>query len=107
MAPYHGCAILDLVKAPPRAAFVAFAIRLLLPAAPENSANESSILHVTVVDVATGAERKDQAVSIRGNRIISVAATRETDAAAPGAIDAYCAYLIPGVGDMHIHVHDP
>jgi hypothetical protein len=67
---------------------------------------ETAIRHVTVVNVATGAELKDQTVRIQGNRIASIAATQEADASLPG-VDARGAYLIPGLWDMHVHVHEP
>jgi len=67
---------------------------------------ETSIRHVTVINVATGVELKDQTVTIQGERIVSVAATQETDAAQPGGVDAHGSFLIPGLWDMHVHVHE-
>jgi hypothetical protein len=66
----------------------------------------TSIRHVTVVNVVTGAQLKDQTVRIQGSRIASVTPTQESDAAAPDCVDAHGAYLIPGLWDMHVHVHD-
>ncbi len=83
---------------------LAFFAHLL--AAQEGPVTKSVIAHVTVIDVATGTELKDQTVRIQGDRIASVAITQEADAALPGAIDAHGAYLIPGLWDMHVHVHD-
>jgi hypothetical protein len=83
-----------------------FVLSACLAAAQESSVTETSIRHVTVVDVATGSELKDQTVRIRGSRIASVGPAQETDATATGAIDAHGAYLIPGLWDMHVHVHD-
>jgi len=77
-----------------------------LAVAQERPPAETSILHVTVINVATGAELPDQTVRIQGNRIASIAATQATDSALPGAVDAHGAYLIPGLWDMHVHVHD-
>jgi len=77
-----------------------------LAAAQEQPAHDTSILHVTVVNVVTGAELRDQTVRIQGNRIASIAATQDSDASLPGAIDAHGAFLIPGLWDMHVHVHD-
>jgi len=67
---------------------------------------EISIRHVTVVNVATGAEQKDQTVRIQGNRIVSIAASLAADDVLPGSVDAHGGYLIPGLWDMHVHVHD-
>ena len=77
-----------------------------LAAAQEHPVPETSIYHVTVVDVVTGAEHKDQTVRIQGTRIASVMATADADAGVTGAVDGRGAYLIPGLWDMHVHVHD-
>lgn len=74
--------------------------------AQEHVAVETSISHVTVINVATGEELKDQTVTLRGNRIASVAPAQPGDESRPGAIDAHGQYLIPGLWDMHVHVHD-
>jgi hypothetical protein len=72
---------------------------------PETSGG-SSVVHVTVIDVTTGAELKDQTVTLDGDRIASVAPSTDQDAARPGAVDGKGAFLIPGLWDMHVHVHD-
>ncbi len=77
-----------------------------LAAAQDRPVAETSIRHVTVVNVATGAEQKDQTVRIQGTRIVSIAATQPTDDAISGSVDAHGGYLIPGLWDMHVHVHD-
>ena len=69
-------------------------------------AKETAIRHVTVINVATGDELKDQTVRIQNGLIVSVAPTQEADAALRGAIDAHGGFLIPGLWDMHVHVHD-
>ena len=86
--------------------FLAFAFYTALAAAQEGPVTGASILHVTVVDVATGAELKDRTVKIKGNRIVYIGPTQEADTALPGAVNAHGAYVIPGLWDMHIHVHD-
>ncbi|HTS34746.1 MAG TPA: amidohydrolase family protein [Candidatus Solibacter sp.] len=65
-----------------------------------------SIRHVTVVNVTTGAELKDQTVTIHAGRISSISATQESDTALPRSVDAHGGFLIPGLWDMHVHVHD-
>jgi len=75
-------------------------------AGAQEAPTEASIRHVTVINVATGAELKDQTVKVQGERIVSIAATQELDAALPGGVDAHGGFLIPGLWDMHIHVHE-
>jgi adenine deaminase len=75
-------------------------------AGAQEAPTEASIRHVTVINVATGAELKDQTVKIQGERIVSIAATQEADAALPGGVDAHGGFLIPGLWGMHIHVHE-
>jgi len=40
---------------------------------------DSSIRHVTIIDVTTGAEREDQTVRIQGTRTASIATTQEAE----------------------------
>lgn len=75
-------------------------------AAAQNSSAEMAIFHVTIVNVVTGVEVQNQTVRIQGNRIASIAATQDADTTSPGAVDAHGAFLIPGLWDMHVHVHD-
>ena len=75
-------------------------------AGAQEAPTETSIRHVTVINVATGAELHDQTVKIQGERIVSIAATQELDVALPGGVDAHGGFLIPGLWDMHIHVHE-
>jgi adenine deaminase len=77
-----------------------------LAAAQDRPVAETSIRHVTIVNVATGAEQKDQTVRIQGTRIVSVNATQAADDALANSVDAHGGYLIPGLWDMHVHVHD-
>ena len=77
-----------------------------LAAAQERPVAEAVIVHATVVNVSTGTELKDQTVRIHADRIASIAATQGADTALPGALDTKGAYLIPGLWDMHVHVHD-
>lgn len=66
----------------------------------------ATIVHATIINVVTGAETPNQTVRIQGSRIVSIAPSQDTDASAPGAIDAHGSFLVPGLWDMHIHVHD-
>src|ERR1700742_180348 len=63
------------------------------------------IFNVTVVDVVTGGEAKYQTIKIEGDRIVSVVSSQAADGSQPGAFDAHGGYLIPGLWDMHVHVH--
>jgi adenine deaminase len=83
----------------------AVAFSACLAFAQERPTAEMSIRHVTVVNVATGAELKDQPVRIHGDRIASIAPTQDTDNT-PGSVDAHGAFIIPGPWDMHVHVQD-
>jgi imidazolonepropionase-like amidohydrolase len=73
--------------------------------AQESAAPGTLIVHVTVIDVATGHELPNQTVTIHDKRITSVGLSNDTDPVPPGAIDAHGAYLIPGLWDMHVHIH--
>jgi imidazolonepropionase-like amidohydrolase len=89
-----------------------FALLLAVCLAPtqEKSVAENSvaasIYQVTVINVGYSSEVEDQTVTIRGNRIASVAATQDSDNSLSNSIDARGAFLIPGLWDMHVHVHD-
>ncbi len=85
---------------------LAFALSAYPGIAQESAVADTSIRHVTVVNVATGAESPNQTVIIHGGRIGSVAPTQDADGALPGSIDAHGGFLIPGLWDMHVHIHD-
>ena len=64
--------------------------------------------HVAVVDVRTGDVARDRMVVVSAGRIAAVGAP---DAVTPPAgtmlLDAHGKFLIPGLWDMHVHIHDP
>ncbi len=62
------------------------------------------VAHVTVIDPADGAVRKDMSVAIEGDRIV-YAGPASTIRVPPAAqvIDGSGKFLIPGLWDMHIH----
>jgi hypothetical protein len=66
----------------------------------------TSIIHVTVIDVASGKKLPDQTVVLRGDRILSVAAFDSTNPPPGHVIDAHGNFLIPGLWDMHVHIQD-
>lgn len=65
-----------------------------------------AISRVAVVDVERGRILPDQVVLVRGNRIVSVqpAATASVPAGAE-LLDGTGRFLIPGLWDMHVHLH--
>lgn len=73
---------------------------------PAGEGVQARVIHATVIDVLTGKELKDQTVRVQGGRIVSVSATEEQDKGLADAIDAHGGFLIPGLWDMHVHVHD-
>lgn len=75
-------------------------------ASAQQSPPVASIRHVTVINVVNGAKLADQTVTIQGDRIASIAASTSADDTQPNSIDARGAFLIPGLWDMHVHVHD-
>ena len=84
---------------------LALALSASVATAQNPSTAEMVIEHVTVVDVNTGEELRAQTVRIQGNRILSVGPAQDS-AHIPGAVDAHGGYLIPGLWDMHIHIHE-
>lgn len=78
-----------------------------LQAAQSPPSNNTTIVHVTVVDIATGKESPDQTVVLQGDHIVSVGRFDATVVAPQGrVVDADGAYLIPGLWDMHVHIQD-
>jgi adenine deaminase len=73
----------------------------------QNPARETAtIVHVTVVDVATGKELPDPTVVLRSDHIVSVAAFDPAAAPQGRIVDAHGAFLTPGLWDMHVHIQD-
>jgi hypothetical protein len=62
------------------------------------------IVHVTVIDTASGKENRDRVVTISGDRIASVTeGSVSAQAVSCRVIDGTGKYLIPGLWDMHAH----
>jgi imidazolonepropionase-like amidohydrolase len=60
---------------------------------------------VRVIDVATGAVQRDQAIVVHGGVIESVGPTATADLAqAAPVIDEHGRYAMPGLWDMHVHL---
>jgi imidazolonepropionase-like amidohydrolase len=88
------------------------AVVLLCLSAPARAAapppTAFALDHVAVVDVRTGDVARDRMVVVRAGHIAGVGAA---DTLAPPAgtmlLDAHGKFLIPGLWDMHVHIHDP
>jgi len=88
-------------------AAIALALALACTVVAQTPAQETtSIIHVTVVDVASGKKLPDQTVVLQGERILSVAAFDSATPPQGSVIDAHGNFLIPGLWDMHVHIQD-
>ena len=88
-----------------------FLMLLLITAVPYQqhiqAPTKSLIKHVTIIDVQTGSETKDQTVVLEGRQLVSISG--HLPAGVEGTVpvvDAHEGFLIPGLRDMHVHVHD-
>ena len=89
-------------------AFSRFAQRLciaLLFASGAARAQQITLVHANVVDVATGTIRPDMTVVIAGKRITKVSSSARSNPRVGKVVDATGQYLIPGLWDMHTHVY--
>ena len=64
-----------------------------------------AITNVSVIDVENGKTVPDQTVLIKGDRIVAVEASRGGPASGIRRMDGNGKYLIPGLWDMHAHLH--
>lgn len=78
-------------------------LALLLAGAPAR-AQQLTIVHANVVDVATGQIRPDMTVVVAGKRITKVSPSGRARPTGR-VVDATGQYLIPGLWDMHTHVY--
>ena len=89
-------------------AFSRFAQRLciaLLFTSGATRAQQLTIVHANVVDVATGKIQPDKTVVIAGQRITKVSSSARANPRVGKVVDATGQYLIPGLWDMHTHVY--
>ena len=77
---------------------------ILLLASGTARAQQLTIVHANVVDVATGKIQPDMTVVISGQRIAKVNPSARAAPPAGKVVDATGQYLIPGLWDMHTHV---
>ena len=80
-----------------------FAALLLL--AWSARAQQLTLVHANVVDVATGKIQPDRTVVIAGKRIARVSPSSRAIRPKGRVVDATGQYLIPGLWDMHTHVY--
>jgi len=67
---------------------------------------QSVTIHVTVVDVLSGAELKDHSVVLQGHTIASISPSVSETASSGLVVAAHGGFLIPGLWDMHVHDSD-
>jgi imidazolonepropionase-like amidohydrolase len=66
-----------------------------------------ALTHAAVIDVRTGAIATDRTIVVVAGRILAVGASDSIAAPADiKEIDAGGAYVVPGLWDMHVHLHD-
>ena len=95
-----------------RARALAAAVLVCLAVAPGRAAapppTTFALDHVAVVDVRTGDVARDRIVVVSAGHVVGVGAA---DTLAPPAdamlLNARGKFLIPGLWDMHVHIHDP
>jgi imidazolonepropionase-like amidohydrolase len=68
-------------------------------------AQQLTLVHANVVDVATGKIQPDMTVVIAGKRIAKVSPSARVNPRVGKVVDATGQYLIPGLWDMHTHVY--
>ena len=64
-----------------------------------------AITHISVIDIENGRAVPDRTVLIKGDRIVAVGPARGEPASGIRRIDGTGRYLIPGLWDMHAHLH--
>lgn len=64
--------------------------------------------HVSVIDVGSGTVETDRMLVVSAGRITALGRSGEVEPP-PGAlaVDATGKFVIPGLWDMHVHIHDP
>jgi len=69
------------------------------------AAQTLTIAHVNLIDVTDGKVRPDTTVTVEGNRVTGVRASKGGDSKRGLVIDGTGEYLIPGLWDMHTHAY--
>ena len=84
--------------------FLLIGICLCLP--HQGAAQELILRHINIVDVVNGVVVPDQRVEIRAGRFSDISSDSNTVPVQPAEIDGADTYLMPGLIDAHVHVHD-
>lgn len=71
---------------------------------PAKSGGVVAFTHVTVIDATGAPPQPDMTVIIKGNRITAIGKKISTPSGSK-VVDATGKYMIPGLWDMHIHIH--
>ena len=82
-----------------------FLFSVLLASAWSARAQDLTIIHANIIDVATGQIKPDQTVVITGQRITKVGPATGPAPRRGRVVDASGQYLLPGLWDMHTHVY--
>ena len=79
-------------------------VLLLARAKPDRTQAPIALTHVTVIDVTSGAPKRDTTVVIIGDRISAIGDSANVSVPADAqVVDASGKFLIPGLWDMHVH----
>ncbi len=73
---------------------------LTLPACTHSRPVDLALTHASVIDVETGAIRRDKTILIAGDRIVEAGGVRPR---ATRVVDVGGRYVMPGLCDMHVH----
>ncbi len=86
------------------AALLILPILFLAQARPDRTQASIAFTHVTVIDVISGAPRRDTTVVITGDRISAMGDSSTISVPADAnVVDASGKFMIPGLWDMHVH----
>jgi len=86
---------------------VAFATPLTARRLPFTEPGSLAFTHVTVIDMTGAPPKSDMTVVVTGNRIAAVGQTGKIRIPKDAqVIDATGKFLIPGLWDMHFHIHE-
>jgi imidazolonepropionase-like amidohydrolase len=80
-------------------------LSIILASALSAQAQDLTIIHANIIDVATGQIKPDQTVVITGKRITKVGPSSGPRPRRGRVVDASGQYLLPGLWDMHTHIY--
>src|ERR1044071_1519249 len=71
---------------------------------PGKTGGVVAFTHVTVIDATGSPAQPDMTVVVKGNRITAIGKKISVPSGSK-VVDAAGKYMIPGLWDMHIHIH--